>query len=114
LLAAIAISADLRLEYQHEVTIDRHRYVLDFALPEVMVAIEVDGLDVHATSAALDGDLARQNRLVLAGWHLLRYTKPRLVKRRAAIREELVRLVAQCRSDRSRGSAIPGTTERPS
>ena len=97
LLAAIAVNAGLRLEYQHAVRIHGHRYVLDFALPEAMIAIEVDGLEVHATREALDNDLQRQNRLVLAGWHLLRYTKAHLVRRRSAVRKELLDLVAQRR-----------------
>jgi very-short-patch-repair endonuclease len=62
-----------------------------------MIAIEVDGLEVHATREALDNDLRRQNQLVLAGWHLLRYTKAHLVRRRSAVRKELLDLVAQRR-----------------
>lgn len=93
--AAIAADVGVPVVYQHPVVVDGHRYVLDFALPEIMVAVEVDGLEVHATRSALDGDLVRQNRLVVAGWHLLRYTATHLVKRRSAIKAELLDLVAQ-------------------
>jgi very-short-patch-repair endonuclease len=97
LFAAIAASIGVRLSYQHPVAVEGHRYVVDFALAEIKVAIEIDGLEVHATRAALDADLARQNHLVLAGWHLLRYTATHLVRRRAAIKAELQQLVAQRR-----------------
>jgi very-short-patch-repair endonuclease len=98
LLAALAVGIGLRLEYQHRVVIDGHTYFLDFALPEVMLAIEVDGLEIHATRDALDGDLERQNRLIVAGWYVLRYTVTHLVKRREAVRREVLRLVEQRRS----------------
>jgi very-short-patch-repair endonuclease len=88
-----AATGGLQVEYQHEVVVDGHRYVLDFALPAVMVGIEIDGLEAHATREALDHDDARQNRLVLAGWHLLRYTATHLARRRTAIRRELTQLV---------------------
>ena len=100
MFAAIAAETGIQLDYQHPVTVDGHRYVLDFALPEVKVAVEVDGLEVHATRAALDGDLERQNRLVLAGWLPLRYTYTRLVKARSAVRQEPLDVVSQQRHPR--------------
>jgi very-short-patch-repair endonuclease len=100
MFAAIAADAGVRLEYQHRVEVGGQLYVVDFALPEIKVAIEIDGLEVHSTRAALDHDLQRQNRLVLDGWHLLRYTSTHLVKRRSAIRMELLHLVEQRRRSR--------------
>lgn len=97
LLASIAVGAGLRLEYQYVVEVDGRRYYLDFALPAIKVAIEVDGLEVHATRDALDHDLERQNRLILAGWYLLRYSATHLVKRRSEVRKELLQLVEQRR-----------------
>lgn len=95
--AAIAADTGLQVEHQHRVTVDGHRYVLDFAIPDALIGVEVDGLETHATRQALDHDLERQNRLVVAGWHLLRYTATHLVRRRAAIRRELVELVERRR-----------------
>lgn len=100
LFASIAAKAGVRVEYQHPVVADGHKYILDFALPEIMVAIEIDGLEVHATRDALDNDLERQNRLIVAGWHLLRYTATHLVRRRSAVRDELLQLVRQRRQQR--------------
>jgi very-short-patch-repair endonuclease len=75
---------------------------IDFAYPELMIAIEVDGWNSHGTPRALDSDLHRQNRLVLRGWTILRFTwkhvteQPDIVA--AEIREALVRRSAQIRS----------------
>jgi very-short-patch-repair endonuclease len=102
MFATIAADAGLRLEYQHVVITEGRRYVLDFALPEVMVGVEVDGLEVHATRHALDHDLERQNRLVRAGWLLLRYSRTHMRSRRQAIRRELVEVIAQ-----RRGGQVP-------
>lgn len=96
--AALAGDTGLAVEYQHRVHVDGHAYDLDFAIPDALVAIEVDGLEAHASRAALDHDLDRQNRLVLAGWHLLRYTATHLVRRRGAIRREVTALVAARRA----------------
>jgi very-short-patch-repair endonuclease len=91
--AAIATTTGLRVEYQYEVGLDGRRYVLDFAVPAVKVGVEIDGLETRATRESLDHCDERQNRLVLDGWHLLRYTSTHLRRRRTAIRRELTRLV---------------------
>lgn len=49
-------------------------FYLDIAFPELRLAIEIDGWAHHSTHADLDRDLARQNRLMLAGWTVLRFT----------------------------------------
>jgi very-short-patch-repair endonuclease len=47
---------------------------IDIAFEDVKLAVEIDGFDVHGDPAALARDLARQNRLVQAGWTVLRFT----------------------------------------
>ena len=56
------------------------RYRIDFAYPDAMLAIEVDGWSSHGTPAALANDLRRQNKLVLSGWTVLRFTWKQLVE----------------------------------
>jgi hypothetical protein len=63
-----------RYAYQHEVRINGKRHYIDFAYPEVMLAIEVDGYEKRASRDSLDYDNERANRLVLAGWSILRFT----------------------------------------
>ena len=72
--------------------------VVDFAYPEIKLAIEVDGFDAHGTPRAMAKDFVRQNGLVPYGWHVLRFTwrqvtrEPDMVA--AAIRQTLEALQA--------------------
>lgn len=62
---------------------NRGRFVarVDFAYPDVLLALEVDGFEVHGTPKALQHDLARQNVLVALGWRVLRFTWLDVVRR---------------------------------
>lgn len=46
----------------------------DLAYPDRRLFIELDGWKVHGTREAFEGDRARQNEAVLAGWSPLRFT----------------------------------------
>ena len=58
---------------QYEIVIGGKRYFLDLAYPEERLVIEVDGEESHG-GVQFQGDRARQNALVLAGWTVLRFT----------------------------------------
>jgi very-short-patch-repair endonuclease len=60
-------------------------YRIDFAYPDVGLAIEVDGYDPHGTRKAFHTDRERQNRLVLLGWTILRFTWPHVVRQPAKV-----------------------------
>jgi very-short-patch-repair endonuclease len=47
---------------------------LDFAYPEALVAIEVDGYAWHMDRAAFERDRERDNLLQQQGWIVLRFT----------------------------------------
>lgn len=47
---------------------------IDAAYPDVLLAIEVDGYESHASPEAFQRDRARQNYLVALGWTVLRFT----------------------------------------
>jgi REase_MTES_1575/Transcriptional regulator, AbiEi antitoxin len=59
---------------QYRVIIGHRRYRIDLAYPELRIAIEIDGWEYHRTRTAFDKDRARANDLVVAGWHVLRFT----------------------------------------
>ena len=71
---------------------------VDFAYPEIKLAIEVDGFGAHGTPRAMAKDFVRQNGLVPYGWRVLRFTwqqvtrQPEMVA--AAIRAALDSLQA--------------------
>ena len=81
--------------YQHKVRIGHRNYRIDFAYPEVMLAIEVDGYRDRASFAALAYDDARGNELSLAGWTVLRYTWDRVVNAPAAVATEILLKLGQ-------------------
>lgn len=47
---------------------------VDFAYPDIKLAIEVDGFDAHGTPRAMAKDFVRQNGLAPYKWHVLRFT----------------------------------------
>lgn len=77
-------------EFQYVVS-DGHRIVarVDACWPEQRLVAEVDGLHAHATAAALENDLARQNQLVALGYVPLRFTWRRIVRDPAGVAAEL-------------------------
>jgi very-short-patch-repair endonuclease len=62
------------LVQQYRVRIGGRRYRIDLAYPDEKLAIELDGWDTHRMRSAFDEDRARANDLVVAGWHVLRFT----------------------------------------
>ncbi len=60
---------------QYEVRDESGRMVarVDFAYPEQRIAIEIDGWAYHSGRKRRASDIARQNRLTLAGWTFLRF-----------------------------------------
>jgi very-short-patch-repair endonuclease len=66
---------------------------VDFAWPEQRVALEVDGFRFHTRPAAFGADRARQNRLIDAGWIVLRTTPFEMKAGGHELVETLVRVV---------------------
>jgi very-short-patch-repair endonuclease len=71
---------------QHEVW-STGRFVarLDAAIPELKLAIEVDGFEHHSSPEAFQHDRTRQNALVALGWTVLRFTWHDVVHRPAHV-----------------------------
>jgi very-short-patch-repair endonuclease/predicted transcriptional regulator of viral defense system len=55
---------------------DQGRFVaeVDLAYPQIRLAIEIDGFRWHSSPARKRADEERQNRLILAGWIVLRFS----------------------------------------
>jgi very-short-patch-repair endonuclease len=73
---------------QYAVLVGGRRYRLDFAWPALRLAVEIDGAAVHGP-AALPQDLRRQNRIVLDGWMILRFTWGTLMRGRREVKDDL-------------------------
>jgi very-short-patch-repair endonuclease len=52
----------------------RGSYYLDFAFPDVKLAVECDGKDYHSTTIQIRNDIKRQQELELMGWQFVRFT----------------------------------------
>ena len=60
--------------FQHQIVMNGRRFRIDFAYPEVMLAIEVDGYESRRSRESFDLHTERHTMLVLAGWTVLRFT----------------------------------------
>lgn len=61
------------------VLVDGAPYYLDVCFERLRLAIEIDGREHYTDAAAFENDRSRQNRLVLDGWRVLRFTWQMLV-----------------------------------
>jgi hypothetical protein len=60
---------------QHEVSVGGRRFRLDFAWPDAMLYVEVDGFDSHRMRTDFHRDRRREAALVAAGWTPLHFTE---------------------------------------
>lgn len=60
----------------HPVMIRGKLFFIDLAVPEVKLAVEVDGWTVHRTYEAFVSDRKKWNELARAGWAVLHFTSP--------------------------------------
>jgi very-short-patch-repair endonuclease len=84
--------------YQYPVTVAGTDRWIDFAYPELMLALEVDGFEFHATLEGFSSDRVRGNDLALAGWTVLHFTWHQVVHRPAYVASVLWRALRQIRT----------------
>ena len=93
----------MRLCHSHGLPMPRFQYVIrrgkvfvakvDFAYPEIKLAIEVDGYETHSSLDAFQHDRSRQNDLVELGWTVLRFTWDDVVHRPEAVASRIRRVL---------------------
>jgi very-short-patch-repair endonuclease len=67
---------------------------IDVAFPHVRLALEVDGRAFHSSPQRFQADRTRQNRLVAAGWWVLRFTWEDLTQRPEMVLRRIAELLA--------------------
>jgi len=72
-------------------------YEIDFAYPEAMLLIEVDGYTTHTTTEAFESDPIRDNWLIDRGYMVRRYTRKRVLEQSHVVAAE----IDECRQMRS-------------
>ncbi len=93
--ARLCLAAGLpRPAFQHPVG----RFRIDFAYPELLIAIEVDGYGPHSSRQAFQADRDRQNRLVALGWMVLRFTWADIVRRPEWVAAQVATAIGQRQS----------------
>ncbi len=65
----------------------------DFAWPDLMKIIEVDGFEAHGTPEQLQEDLQRQNDLMDLGWSIRRFTATEVRDDPERVRDEIARFI---------------------
>ena len=60
-------------------------YLLDFAVPEIKLCIELDGHDGHKTKEQRTHDARKDRALTADGWHVIRYTGSEVHKDRVRV-----------------------------
>lgn len=84
-----------RFVQQHPVRLPFATVHLDAAVPELRVAVEMDGLAFHDSPAARERDRRRDVALAALGWVVLRFSHRRLTSHPDGCRREII---AVCRS----------------
>ncbi len=87
--------------FQFEVQIDGTSRFLDFAYPELLLAIELDGFEFHATAAGFTADRVRGNQLALLGWTVLHFTWQQVIHQPEQVARTIRRALVE--SARNRG-----------
>ena len=80
-------------EFQYRVVLGGRPRRIDFALPSLRIAIEVDGYESHTRWSVFQDDRVRGNELELAGWTVLRFTWHQLTRRPDYVIEMLTRAI---------------------
>lgn len=82
-------------EYQYRL-LDDDRLVaqVDFAYPDLKIAIEVDGFETHGTPAAATAGMDRDHALSALGWHVIHFSWWHVVKRPKYVADRIKELLA--------------------
>jgi very-short-patch-repair endonuclease len=83
-----------RFVQQHPVVLPFGRIHLDAAVPELKVAVELDGAAFHGSPEARERDLRRDAALAALGWVVLRFSYRRLMREPEACRREIAQVCA--------------------
>jgi very-short-patch-repair endonuclease len=100
-LRVLLVLAGLPPVPQHEVRTGAGWFRLDLAYPDLRIAIEYDGREVHDKADAFASDRRRQNALVAEGWIVLRFTAADLRKNRQPAVVETVRAAVLAQTKRT-------------
>jgi hypothetical protein len=82
----------------------------DFAWPDLKIVVEADGRRTHGTQQAFESDRRRDQRLIAAGWTVIRTTWKQLMQRPHELRPVLLTLLGRASPN---GQGKPGAAGAP-
>jgi very-short-patch-repair endonuclease len=74
---------------------------VDFAYPDIRLAVEVDGFRYHSSRKAWERDIDRANALLQAGWRIIRFTWADIAERPRLVATQLAEILEKLRLGRS-------------
>jgi hypothetical protein len=74
---------------------------VDFVWRDQRVIVETDGHETHRTRRAFEEDRVRDQRLIVAGWTVIRITWRQLTQRPSEVTDRIARLLSRERAARS-------------
>ena len=83
-----------RFVRQFRIALPHWNVTLDAAIPELRVAIELDGAAFHGDQAARERDIRRDVALAALGWVVLRFSYRRITTEPDACRREILGVLA--------------------
>jgi len=98
---------------QHPVRLGRANAIIDFAYPDLHLAIEADGYRWHSGRSEWEQDLARRNALTAAGWRVLHLTWTDMIRRPGVTLERITNAISVAAGAQP-GTQDMGTTRRAS
>ncbi|HTN80620.1 MAG TPA: DUF559 domain-containing protein, partial [Acidimicrobiales bacterium] len=78
--------------YHHQIRVGHEVFEVDFAYPDVLLAIEVDGYGPHVDPDQHDEDCRRQNLITDVGYLLRRFSARRVFRRPHHVAAEIERV----------------------
>ena len=84
-----------RIFPQFTINIDSYEYSIDFAIPDIKIAIEVDGEVFHSTKKQIASDTDRDEKLAKHGWTILRFNDTEIQKRTQQVIDTITKTITQ-------------------
>ena len=84
----------------------------DFAWPDRKIVVETDGEKTHGTRNAFESDRRRDQRLIAAGWRVIRTTWKQLTKRPHELRPILLTLLGPASPNERGKPGVAGARDR--
>jgi hypothetical protein len=78
---------------QYETKHGSQAYTIDFALPQLMLGIEVDGYIFHSSDEQKQDDKERDSKLASHGWTIIRFTDEEIDSKLRLVMETIINYI---------------------